>query len=192
MLDPMTPALQAMTCPACKQQSFELRDMDTGLTASHCRACSGNWVSGVQYWEWLRAKGDNIPERPPSTPTPQVVDSPNAKTCPSCGRWLIKYKVGHGLAFQVEHCGGCDGLWLDHNEWDALKARNLHDDLQYICDSLWQRTVHRDETDALANARFAKSLGQDFDNAREVREWITNHPNRAVLLAYLIDHLPGR
>lgn len=181
-----------MKCPSCKHDAFQTRDLDQGLSCNHCSNCQGNWISGQQYWDWLRAKGENLAEREPGAPTPQVADSPSAKTCPSCGRWLIKYKVGHGLAFQVEHCGGCDGVWLDQNEWDALKARNLHDDLQYICDSLWQRGVHREETDALANARFAKSLGGDFQRAREVREWITNHPNRAVLLAYLVDHLPGR
>jgi Zn-finger nucleic acid-binding protein len=181
-----------MKCPACKQAAFETRALDRGLSSNHCTNCHGNWISGQQYWDWLREKGENLPETAPGDQAPQVADSTNAKTCPSCGRWLVRYKVGHGLAFSVEHCGGCDGVWLDAKEWDALKARNLHDDLQFICDSLWQKNVHKDEVSKLLETRFAKSLGPDFDKAREVRDWITNHPNRAVLLAFLVDHLPAR
>jgi Zn-finger nucleic acid-binding protein len=39
------------------------------------------------------------------------------------------------LSFAIEHCGQCEGVWLDKDEWTALKGRSLHDDLQRICDS---------------------------------------------------------
>jgi Zn-finger nucleic acid-binding protein len=181
-----------MKCPSCKQEAFEAVEVDQGLSASHCRACGGHWISGQQYWNWLRSKGPNLPELPAAPgPAPQIVDSTTAKLCPSCGRWLFKYKVGHGLSFAIEHCGQCEGIWLDKDEWAALKGRNLHDDLQRICDSLWQGQVRREETEHLVEARFSRVLGGDYQKAKQVREWIAGHPSRATLIAYLIDHLPS-
>src|ERR1051325_101086 len=161
------------------------------LSASHCKSCEGHRISGQQYWNWLRSKGTNLPELPGGgSPAPQATDSPGAKLCPNCRRWLIRYKVGHGLAFSIEHCGQCEGVWLDKDEWAALQARNLHDDLQRICDALWQGQVLREETEHLVEARFARVLGADYEKARQVRAWSGGPPSRATLLAYLVDHLP--
>ena len=62
-----------------------------------------------------------LDEKPFSDVTFEVKDVQGAKICPECGRILLKYKVGHGLDFFVDHCSGCGGIWLDKNEWNALK-----------------------------------------------------------------------
>jgi len=56
-----------------------------------------------------------------------VNDIIQAKICPDCGRILIKYRVDNSLDFYVEHCGNCNGIWFDKNEWDNIKLNNLHD-----------------------------------------------------------------
>jgi Zn-finger nucleic acid-binding protein len=181
-----------MHCPACKTTTLEIVPLDTALNAHHCMSCHGQWISGEHYWDWLRGKGDGETASSASVeaaPAPAVHDTPSAKLCPSCARLLIRYRVGHGLGFTIEHCPGCDGVWLDESEWEALKARNLHDDLQLICDSLWQGQVFKDEQRQLAEARLARMLGADFERAKEVRAWIAGHPNRSALLAYLAGHL---
>ena len=57
---------------------------------------------------------------------------------------MVKYLVGRGLPFTIDHCHGCKGIWLDGNEWEALKKRNLHDDLNLMFTSFWQKEAQRE------------------------------------------------
>ena len=121
----------AMNCPVCKSPALHATDLEAGLTFFNCHQCRGNWVRGVEYWKWLEQHGPNLPERSDQDSGLLLAEPGLHIDCPECRFRMVKYLVGHGFSFTIDHCGGCKGVWLDRNEWEALKERNLHDDLQF-------------------------------------------------------------
>ena len=83
---------------------------------------------------------------------------PTATTCSG------RYRVGHGVGFTVDRCRNCEGAWLDGGEWEALRLRNLHDDLPRIFDDEWQRAVKREVQEQTTEENFRRRLG-DADYA---------------------------
>ncbi len=71
-------------------------------------------------------------------------DSKKANLCPDCGRILIKYKVQPQIAFFVDHCGTCNGVWLDKCEWEELARANLHNNLNEFFTKTWQEKLKRE------------------------------------------------
>ena len=53
--------------------------------------------------------------------------------------------VGQGTGFSLDHCHGCKGIWFDRNEWEVLRRRNLHDDLNSILTAFWQTEALNEE-----------------------------------------------
>jgi Zn-finger nucleic acid-binding protein len=180
-----------MDCPVCKTSKIKPVELEKNLTAAACEACGGYWVSSNNYASWLEKHGPSLPEKPFSEVTFEVKEAQEAKICPECRRILLKYKVGHGLDFYVDHCSGCGGVWLDKNEWRALKARNLHDEIHRIFSTSWQRQIKHEEMkeklEALYVGRFGKA---DYEKAGEVREWIQKHPHKDALVAFLTEDDP--
>ena len=112
------------------------------------------------------------------------------RLCPSCGRIMLRYRVGHGVDFYLDTCGTCNGIWLDLDEWTALRARNLHDDLHLIFTEPWQAEIHREAAKSHLEALYRKRFGDAWDEAVRVRAWVQAHPERAALLAFLADPDP--
>ena len=83
----------------------------------------------------------NLPEVSPDAENLELQESGKAKLCPECGAILVPYKVGHELPFSLDRCGHCGGIWFEKNEWEALCAWNLHDDLHFIFSKPWQDAV---------------------------------------------------
>jgi Zn-finger nucleic acid-binding protein len=182
-----------MQCPVCKTKHLEPVELEDRLTAAGCGGCGGRWVSRQAYDRWLKGHGDTLPEKPFSEVSVEVGEVGEAKICPDCGRILLKYKAGHGLDFFVDHCGGCGGVWLDRNEWDALRERNLHDEIHRVFSTSWQAQVRgeamREKLDAVYAARFG---AETYGRLKETREWLHEHPQRLALLAFLSDEDPYR
>src|SRR5262245_6790361 len=118
-----------MNCPVCK--SFELvqTDLESNLTSFGCSNCQGNWIQGAAYWEWLEEHASDLPEHDDQDTGLALAEPGLPIDCPECRFRMVKYLVGHGFDFTLDHCHGCKGIWLDRNEWRALKQRNLHDDM---------------------------------------------------------------
>jgi Zn-finger nucleic acid-binding protein len=164
-----------MDCPVCKPtQALVLAPLEGGnLTARRCPSCNGHWIRSTDFWRWRAIAGENLPE----TPAPA-----GALTPPEAGR----YKVGHGVGFTVDRCRHCEGAWLDGGEWEALRLRNLHDDLPQIFDDAWQRAVKREVQELTSEESFRRRLGDETDQrAHETRAWLDAHPRRSELFAYL-------
>jgi Zn-finger nucleic acid-binding protein len=117
-------------------------------------------------------------------------DHQHAKLCPSCRRIMLRYRVGHGVDLAIDVCGGCSGFWFDRDEWIALKARGLHDDLHLVATEPWQAEVRRDEARRHLDALYRKRWGADYDEVVRVRRWLRAHPQRESILAFLDDPDP--
>ena len=134
-----------MKCLVCNSEAIFEKVVEEKLKVKECKNCGGQWLPSSQYYPWLEHHDQILPELQYSDITYEVNDSQNAKICPDCGRILLRFKVGHGLQFSLDHCSNCNGVWFDKNEWKALVDRNLHDELPRIFSTEWQRHIRKEE-----------------------------------------------
>ncbi|MCF7838076.1 MAG: zf-TFIIB domain-containing protein [Candidatus Marinimicrobia bacterium] len=92
-----------MQCPVCKTKRCAPVELEEHLKAASCETCGGHWISLRNYSVWLKQHGETLPEKPFPEVEFDVGDVREAKLCPDCKRILLKYKVGHGLDFFVDH-----------------------------------------------------------------------------------------
>ena len=198
---PIRDKLPGMNCPVCKTPTLAATDLPTGgavaLSARHCNGCGGHWVAGDVYLLWVAKNAGGPPPiheqvdaaDPVAAAKPAAVaaeESAKAKICPTCGRLLSRSKVGHGLAFHLDRCVTCGGFWFDAGEWDALLARNLHDDAHHIFSPAWQADVMKHERRLQHDRLMIAKLGEaDWREIRRVKAWLDAHPHRAELHAVL-------
>jgi Zn-finger nucleic acid-binding protein len=154
-----------------------------------CDECGGQWIKSFQYWKWLRAHAQNLPEKPAEEGAQlPISDSTEAKLCPECGHILSRNRVGHGVDFWIDRCASCGGFWFDKNEWDILKSRNLHDDVHFIFSTAWQHAIIEEERRAASERRFEDLIGEeDTARVRAFKEWVSTHRERSKIMAYLAN-----
>ena len=173
-----------MQCPVCKKHTMNAVDLVPDLSGFACSECAGVWISRAAYVAW-RAKQPNDFSENTTTAQVAVADTHKAKICVQCGHLLLPYRVGHGLAFSIDSCGACGGVWFDRGEWDAIKARNLHGNLQDIVSTHWQTAVRRADEQEAMEQNYKRLLGSDYEKAASLRDWLREQPQRSLILAYL-------
>lgn len=177
-----------MKCPNCKTGSLVADKVADSLKVKRCSNCKGQWISSNDYWNWLD-RHEKTPLNEKFTEVEyELEDSTKAKICPDCGRIMIKFKVGHGLNFRLDHCNGCNGVWFDKNEWNVLFDKNLHSEIHSIFTTEWQSQIKREECQAHLEACYREKLGADYDRVSEIKTWIDKHPERTFILSLLSDY----
>jgi Zn-finger nucleic acid-binding protein len=180
-----------MQCPVCESVLNNTVELDENLQAAACEKCGGYWISNRNYTVWLDKHGPTLPEKEFSEIVFDVEDVQEAKICPECSRILLKYKVGHGLDFFVDHCPGCGGIWLDKNEWDALRDKNLHDEINKMFSTTWQKEVRGEQMAAKLEQVYRSRFGaKTYQLINEIREWLKDHPQKRAIMAFLQDDDP--
>lgn len=173
-----------MNCPLCKNHTMQGINLEPDLLGQSCDACGGVWISRSNYESWRSKQPHTITENPAPVSI-QVSDTHKAKICPECRHLLLPYRVGHGLPFSIDYCGACGGVWLDHNEWDAIKAKNLHGDMHDMVSENWQTAVRQVELQETIEQTYKRQLGSTYEKAAEVRAWLQKQQQKSLLLAYL-------
>jgi Zn-finger nucleic acid-binding protein len=180
-----------MNCPVCKTTELEAAELDEHLSSFHCAACGGNFVRGAEYWKWVEKRESDLAERVHETESLSLAEPGIPIDCPECRFRMVKYLVGRGLSFTLDHCEGCRGTWLDRNEWEALKKRNLHDDLNEIFTSFWQTEAQRAARKKRMEEIYIGRFGiDDYAEIKRIRFWLDTKTNREELIAFLIDREP--
>lgn len=180
-----------MNCPVCEATELAPETLEANLTSLKCPSCKGNWIRGAHYWKWLEMHGENLPEVPDEGDGLQSSETGKYLDCPECRFRMTKYMVGHGVGFTLDHCSGCKGIWLDGNEWEALKKRNLHDDLNAMLTEFWQASARREARRKHLEQIYTQRFGtEDFEEIQRVRTWLDNHKNKQELIAFLTDTDP--
>ncbi|MFV0388787.1 MAG: zf-TFIIB domain-containing protein [Pyrinomonadaceae bacterium] len=133
-----------MRCPVCNKSSFVEKELEPNLNADVCSICNGVWVTKKRYEEWLATLDAILPRTLSEETSVKIPEFELARLCPTCRRVLIKYEVGNNIPFKIDRCSSCGGVWLEANEWDILKSRNLHDELDKIFTDKWQEEVRRE------------------------------------------------
>jgi Zn-finger nucleic acid-binding protein len=179
-----------MNCPVCKSPELVATNLETNLTSFKCPDCGGNWIRGAAYWKWLEVHGPNLPERE-ADESLALAETHDYLDCPECRFRMVKFQVGRGLEFALDHCDGCKGIWLDHNEWETLKKRNLHDDLNAMLTSFWQASARKEVRKKSMEHIYTNRFGAaDYAEIKRIRLWLDANENKSHLIAYLTDADP--
>lgn len=180
-----------MNCPICKSTELIETQLDQNLKSQQCPNCRGNWIGGAEYWHWVERHGTDLAEQIHEAETLTLAEPGLPIDCPECRFRMVKYLVGRGLHFSIDHCHGCKGIWLDGNEWEALRKRNLHDDLNLMFTSFWQTEAQRDARKKKMEQIYVGRFGEeDYAEIKRIRYWLDTKTNREQLLAFLIDKNP--
>ena len=122
-----------MRSPIHPDTTLELKEIVPGLSAYACPKSRGVWIPLQSYLAWQALHKPDDRQPPPSyAPVPVDDSKRRALICPESGRLLIRYRVGHGLNFHIDLSPVTGGVWLDQGEWEALKSKGLHAELNLI------------------------------------------------------------
>ena len=180
-----------MKCPVCKTTVLKTSEIEPNLKAEVCENCGGKWIAANDYYSWRTAHGENLPEKPATETRAELIQFESARVCPNCKRILLKYKVGHETGFMLDRCNDCGGMWFDRDEWETLKERNLHDDLQEIFLDSWQEDVRRKETQLRLEQIYREKFGaEDYDKIKTFKDWLDRHNRKNEIRAFLNDDNP--
>ncbi len=164
-----------MHCPVCKSASPVLapHPVTEHLSSSACSVCGGQWIRGEHYYQWIdrSAKDETatLTGEPPQPASHEHHDSTKAKLCPECGRFLTRYRVGHGADFVIDRCGNCAGIWLDSSEFELLRSMKLHDKMHFVFSAAWQADNVRADRERAETQRLTERLRDvDFAEIRRV------------------------
>jgi len=141
------------------------------------------------YFLWKEKHGCTV--RPlPAEYEARLADDSAQRTllCPASGGMMLRYRVGHGLNFQIDRSPTTGGVWLDAGEWEALKSKGLHDEMHLIFTAPYQKRVREERFNIQLQENFKTRIGEgDFEKVREFKAWLSGHAKRRDVLAFLID-----
>lgn len=176
-------------CPICDEKGGKLLQatkLEERLVGYHCKGCGGYWICSRDYHGWLESKGEILEEKDGYDMDLRSEDTLKAKLCPECSRIMNKYKVGHGLPFKIDLCGNCNGFWLDKNEWEILKSRNLHDEINKIFTCNWQKDVRDEESRERLQQMLKERLGREsLEKTEAFKQWLNDQNEKSIILSYL-------
>jgi Zn-finger nucleic acid-binding protein len=174
-----------MDCPVDDSALSRAELMD-GLSAFQCGKCRGHWLRFGDYLSWRESQPGDVPEAPAEEADQLALEQPaGARFCPDCKYLLTRFDIGRGLRFTLDRCGKCNGVWLDHPEWELLRKRGLHDNLHQMFGPGWQFSARNEERRRRQEASFERRLGADFERTKAFAEWVENHPRRSEILAFI-------
>ena len=157
-----------MNCPVCKTSELISTELEPELSALQCSVCNGHWISGRNYWRWLEEHSEDLPERVHEDERLALAEPGKPIDCPECRFRMVKYLVGRGLNFTVDHCH-----------------------LNSIFTSFWQTGAEREARKIRMEQRYIARFGaDDYAEIKKIRWWLETKTNREELLAYLTDQDP--
>jgi Zn-finger nucleic acid-binding protein len=174
----------SLNCPICRTAGLEPAYLEADLPVAQCTNCRGVWVTSARYFGYVSLQSPEAASAPEiAAPAP---DTPGMKICPECRKFMRYYPVGHGVAFGIDKCSTCGGVWLNDGEWAALKARGFHLKIHAVSSDIWQAAVERDQRAEHEAAAMQRRLGPvDFAELTRIVEWLRQNPHRAEILAHL-------
>lgn len=185
-----------LPCPTCGVGVglFTVILAEPALRVDQCRRCGGMWIPAVEYHEWLdHCLSGAADDAGSEVSELQFNDGPFLRRCPTCSYILGRYRVGPDVPFTIDRYHKCNGIWLDAHEWDALKARRLHQRLNAIFTQKWQADIQRRQAEEKEEAFRRRVLGSDgYKRLLEFEEWAKDHPYRPLILELLADALAPR
>jgi Zn-finger nucleic acid-binding protein len=120
-----------MECPKCCSEMAAV-EFGTELTVQRCHACGGLFCArGVL----PRLRREWLAETVLDTGDPRAgagYDSAPEVVCPACGTRMCSHCDDQQPHIRLEHCPGCEGVFLDAGELTDLKSVTLMDSLMKL------------------------------------------------------------
>ena len=177
-----------MKCPKCNGKHL-VQNFIEGLFRSHaCKNCGGNWLLVEDYVAWK--------ERNPEYEFTQEAafeaeDTKNAMLCPVTGAIMQKYKITHDSEHRLDYSPAVGGVWLDKGEWEYLIEKKLAGSLNKLFTSQWQKSIRDNSTKLTLSDVYKEKFGaESYVKAKEIREWLSDHPSKADLRSYILADDP--
>lgn len=117
-----------MECPKCMG---ELREKTIGekqgkkIAIDQCFGCAGIWFDQNELRQTLKLKlefDDQKEAKDFYGERRDIVFDLKAARCPVCKGNMKRLKLAEGNPLVVDHCGACDGVWLDGGEIRLLMS----------------------------------------------------------------------
>lgn len=177
-----------MRSPVGSRMQMEPVQLEDGLMAYRCPETGGIYIPSTCYMRWISQQPARKPQLPETgTEQPVVQTDRPAAICPESGTIMTRYKVGHGFTFTIDR-SITGGIWLDAGEWDALRQRNFHDELNLVFTQSWQHNILRAEQQEGRRQRMEQKFGTDLlKRIDAIKAEIKTHANSEELLAYLLE-----
>lgn len=176
-----------MKCPVCVVYKLKNTGLEAALSAHQCESCAGIFISGESYqnWQTNQSKPQKFEGAKVSLNPLRSSEKSGLKFCPDCKHVAIKYKVSHDIDFCLDRCGNCGGIWFDGNEWQLIKERGLHNQLNLVLSQDWQCKVRAREQEVALDNMWIERLGrEDYARMKEYIEWLRIHDKQDDLLAF--------
>jgi Zn-finger nucleic acid-binding protein len=176
-----------MKCPVCKDNLLQRETLKLDMPVSICGRCNGVWLSSNDYLEWLKQQSQALLEKEvgDDIPLPPEI-AEYLRCCADCGNILSRYKVLPTMNLFLDHCGHCNGVWFDKGELEILISRKLLGKINQFFTKPWQALIQEEETKAELDKLYTHKFGDsDYEKVKEVWNWLKDHPQRTMLLAYL-------
>lgn len=184
-----------MRCPKHPQETLLSGQLVDELNAFSCAKCNGGWVMSEDYQAWQASCGGiELAVEDLVIPITQSIDyqpsryDNRAGLCPSCGFYLVRGRVNLSqVAFFIERCPGCKGIWLDEGEWGALEKLGLNTCIPLLFTDDWQSRVREAEAEFRERTATATKLGPEIaEKLFELAKLLEDHPNGDFGVAYLM------
>lgn len=175
-----------MKSPVGRRPLLEETTLDEGLVAYACPEGGGVYITLQNYWDWLKLQPERLEHLPDlGQGSCLLEDEPKAKLCPETGTIMIRCRVGHGFKFYIDR-SRTGGVWLDAGEWDALRARNFHDEIHLIFTKPWQSEIRAQRAERMNKKILHDKVGDDLlAEIQSLKERLREHPHRDYVFAYL-------
>ena len=179
-----------MKCTSCRQGTLSPSYLDLGLPCHTCDHCGGNFVHLEAYLTWLDSKPAIEDVAQPDVIDVQAEDSSKALLCPQTGSIMLKYKISQQSEHRLDLSPTINAIWLDKGEWELIKAKGLATQLNAVFTDTWQRKIREAKTEDVLRALYAEKFGAAYPAIQNFRELISDMPNKAEVVAYLIADEP--
>jgi Zn-finger nucleic acid-binding protein len=172
-------------CPICSKTELNAITLEANLPALACPECRGTLLSLIAYRDWRQSHAAPARAALELGEARSVADSTLLLRCPHCRGFMTKFRFSADAKNQIDWCDDCDAVWLDEGEWGLVEHLARSGQLAKIFDANWQKRLRDEQARRRGEERWKVQLGEDYEKARELRNWLALHPKGKELVAYL-------
>lgn len=178
--------MTTLYCVCGSRHGLNPTELAPGLPALTCQDCHGHLLRLDDYRHWIAHEaGAGYVPVPVSG---EMADGANksVRRCPVCTHFMERLLSGHAVDFRVDRCTGCQLLWMDKGEWNALVEAGFGKTLLELLSDAGQLQLrhaanHR-RHEADLRARHGDAV---VDELIRMRAWLAAQPQADTLLALL-------
>lgn len=175
-----------MKCNACKTGRLVPSFLEAQFRCHTCDECGGNWILIEDYVSW-KERNPTIEFKAGCIEEIVADDTREALLCPVTGGLMRKFRISKDIPHRMDYSARVGGVWLDKGEWELLVAEGLAGSLNAVLTEQWQQKLKLDSSRAALTQMYRNKFGDDdYERAKEVREWINNNSNSEELRRFIL------